>query len=472
MNEKLNYLIIGAGGTGGSIAAYMARAEKKVTLIARGKHGKVIREHGLTIIKPKDRFTVAVSVMEESEYQQQADVIFVCVKGYSLDSVYELIKRASHKDTVVIPILNIYGTGEKMSVQLPGIRILNGCIYIAAAIEDYGIIKLSGNIFRIVYGALDGKTDVEIYQSIARDLEDSGIASILSDNIRRDTFQKFSFVSPMAAVGAYYNATAGTFQKEGEVRDTFKACIKEMNELAVVMGIPFDNDIVSVNLEIMDALEPDCTASMQKDLKKGNKSEIDGLLYEVLRMGEEYGTELPVYKKIAEDMKLRNLEFMLATEQDMEAIMELYHEMIGREGCTWSEDYPNMELLQRDIKNQNEFCIKDSQGKVLAAIVIDEDEEVRKLTIWNPDYKKTGELARLAVKQNYQNHGIAVRLIKETAAVMKKRGYDAIHFLVSKTNPPALASYKKLHLHIAGEINLFGVEWICYEGLIDDEFLR
>ncbi|WP_394851568.1 2-dehydropantoate 2-reductase N-terminal domain-containing protein, partial [Bacteroides fragilis] len=45
------------------------------------------------------------------EYNGKADVIFVCVKGYSVDSITELIKRAAHDRTIVIPILNVYGTG-------------------------------------------------------------------------------------------------------------------------------------------------------------------------------------------------------------------------------------------------------------------------------------------------------------------------------------------------------------------------
>ena len=45
----MKYLIIGAGGTGGSIGAYMTEAGKDVTLIARGLHLKKMQEEGLAI---------------------------------------------------------------------------------------------------------------------------------------------------------------------------------------------------------------------------------------------------------------------------------------------------------------------------------------------------------------------------------------------------------------------------------------
>ena len=37
------------------------------------------------------------------------DVIFVCVKGYSITDTIPFIKSVSKPETVVIPILNIYG---------------------------------------------------------------------------------------------------------------------------------------------------------------------------------------------------------------------------------------------------------------------------------------------------------------------------------------------------------------------------
>lgn len=40
----MKYLVIGAGGTGGSIAANMTQAGKDVTVIARGSHLEAIQK--------------------------------------------------------------------------------------------------------------------------------------------------------------------------------------------------------------------------------------------------------------------------------------------------------------------------------------------------------------------------------------------------------------------------------------------
>jgi ketopantoate reductase len=138
----------------------------------------------------KGNYTVyPLKACDMAHYKEQPDVIFLCVKGYSLEGTIPFIKIVAHKDTVVIPLLNIFGTGSKM---------------------------------------------------------------------------------------------------------------QELEALANTMGIHFTVDIVKNNLGILDKLSPVASTSLQRDLKKGKKSKIDGLIFEVVSLGKQYGVEMPVYKMIAE----------------------------------------------------------------------------------------------------------------------------------------------------------------------------
>ncbi len=297
----MKYLVIGAGGTGGSIGAYMTEAGKDVTLIARGEHLKKMQQQGLRMeTTAKGDYTVyPIQVRDMEHYEEQPDVIFVCVKGYFLQEVVPFIRRVAKESTIVIPILNIYGTGGKLQEQLPELLVTDGCIYIAGEVKEPGTILLKGNIFRIVFGVRNPEElRPELFQ-IAKDLQESGIDGVLSDNIRRDALQKFAYVSPMAACGLYYHVSAGEIQKTGEPRDTFVKLMKEVDALAVAMEVPFLVDIVTTNLQILDALTPEASTSMQRDIYAGKPSEIDGLIYEVIRMGQQYGVPTPVYEMVA-----------------------------------------------------------------------------------------------------------------------------------------------------------------------------
>lgn len=301
----MKYLVIGAGGTGGCIGAYMTEAGRDVTLIARGAHLAAMQADGLRMeTTKKGNYTVKpVKATDMEHYGEHPDVIFVCVKGYSLEETIPFIRRVAKPETVVIPILNIYGTGGRLQERLPELLVTDGCIYIAAEIRKPGCLWQNGDIFRVVFGVRKPSEYREVLEKVRQDLEDSGIAGILSDNIQRDALQKFSYVSPAAACGQYYDAMAGDMQKPGEIRDTFATLIHEIDVLAEAMGIHFGVDIVQTNLDILDSLTPEASTSMQRDVKQGKASEMDGLIFEVVRMGRKYGVKLPVYEKIAEELR-------------------------------------------------------------------------------------------------------------------------------------------------------------------------
>ena len=297
----MKYAIIGAGGTGGCLGFFLKKAGKDVTLIARGKHLEAIRKNGLTIQKLWDesRETLPVKACTAEEYKEIPDVILVCIKGYSVDETVPTIKKIAGKETVVIPILNIYGTGGRLQKKLPELTVTDGCIYVSANIMEPGVILQHGKILRVVFGARKPEEETEKMRQVAKDMVTDDLEVILSENIRRDAMVKFSYVSPIGAAGLYCNAVSADFQREGEQREMFKALIREIVALSHAMGIEFEEDLVERNLKILASLSPEATTSMQRDVIEGKRSEMDGLVYEVVRMGREYKVSMPQYEKAA-----------------------------------------------------------------------------------------------------------------------------------------------------------------------------
>lgn len=320
----MKYIIIGAGGTGGILGFYMTKAGKDVTLIARNAHLEAMQKQGLSVEKMWTNETETIPVGAESmeSYEakgEKADVILVCVKKYSLDSCIPFIQNISHKNTIVVPILNVYGTGAYLQEKLPELLVTDGCIYVSANIKQAGVLLQHGEILRVFFGVrekedlkklngqLNGEYKAErLLKKIAQDFKDSGIDGILSDNIKRDALTKFSYVSPIGTAGLYLHAVAGDFQREGEARELFKTLIREIVTLANAMGITFEEDLVERNLKILSNLPEEATTSMQRDVIEGKQSEIDGLVYEVVRMAKKYGVEVPAYERAAE--KFREME--------------------------------------------------------------------------------------------------------------------------------------------------------------------
>lgn len=149
--------------------------------------------------------------------------------------------------------------------------------------------------------------------------------------------------------------------------------------------------------------------------------------------------------------------------QERQTVMEIYRGMIGTLGCTWSMEYPDEREFDSDVARGALYCMRNGEGKILGVISVDEDDTVAALPGWDKTAKRPAELARLAVIPEYQNRGLARRLILSAMEELKQQGCDAVRYLVSPGNPRALASYAKLDFHSRGRAYLYEQEWLLYE---------
>ena len=299
----MKFAVLGAGGVGGIVGGYLALAGNEVTFIARGAHLEALKKNGLTLRTAHrgDLDVKTVKACAVDEYGDTPDVIFVCFKYYSLPAAIEFARKHAGENTLVIPLLNVFGTGEVMQKDLPGVTVLDGCVYIYGMVESPGIVAQPASILRIFYGYRPNqeKKLLPLAQKLEPVLNKAGIDGHFTENIRRDALQKFSYVSPLGAAGLYFDAVSGDFLREGEPRKMFVGLIREIEALGHGMGVEFEESLVDVNLKLMDSFTKDLKTSMQRDVAHGGPSEFDGLVHRVSRLGKAYHVSTPLYDKIS-----------------------------------------------------------------------------------------------------------------------------------------------------------------------------
>lgn len=306
----MKYLIIGAGGTGGALAAYMGRAGKDVTLIARGEHLAAIKEQGITLIsdyKPEGEqieHITNIRAMSSDEYVQTGEVpevIFLCTKSYSLESIAPFINQIVGPDTILIPILNGIKMGDYTRKYISGCRVIDGCIYIIGMKDGPGRILMKNQMLRVVFGSdTPGVITQEETDTIYNDLKESSVRTVASDNILRDTIRKYSYIGPAAGTGILYNCKCGGMHVPGEAREFFISMIKEVASLAQALGVQYDIDLVQINLDILDNSSADSDTSLQRDIRDGGNNEFDSLIIEPKRIGDRLGVDMPCYGRVIE----------------------------------------------------------------------------------------------------------------------------------------------------------------------------
>ena len=100
----MKILVYGAGVLGCNLARNLLRAEKDVTLLARGDWAAEIKQNGLRI---EDKFSPCVSisripVVTELAPDAMYDVIFVVLRYTQLDSVLDTLRANRTKNIVFV----------------------------------------------------------------------------------------------------------------------------------------------------------------------------------------------------------------------------------------------------------------------------------------------------------------------------------------------------------------------------------
>lgn len=160
------------------------------------------------------------------------------------------------------------------------------------------------------------------------------------------------------------------------------------------------------------------------------------------------------------------MQVRMADLDDLQQIMKVYHSLVGSYGCTWSYEYPTEVEVKADI-DKTALYVVEADGEIIAVAACGDINPLNDLECWSNNIKKPADLARIGVVLPYQNRGIATKLIEYIEKDIISKGFDGIHFLVSKTNPKAIAVYDKLGYKSCGECFAYDVDWFCYEKKIN-----
>ena len=309
---ELKYLVVGAGAIGGITAAMLTKSGKNVTLIARGENYAVIREKGIHVQSPEGDYQVPVKASRWDEYTEIPDVVLLCVKAYSLDSVVEDLDRVCDEHTIIVPLMNALNIGgeltEKMKTQC---TILGGAVYISVVRDAPGYIRKKLGFSNFVIGMRNGEEVCPELLQIKSDFEETGAKFLITNNPVKAVLRKFFRVSVVSGVTCYYNAPVGEVRSHPEGIQLFKDMCGELKAIGEAMGDPFtqaDEEPFPgkpVDEETFDnfmSVFPEYQSSMKNDWDAGRPTEIKQQILDVIDLGHRYGVSMPAYEKVAKKL--------------------------------------------------------------------------------------------------------------------------------------------------------------------------
>jgi 2-dehydropantoate 2-reductase len=288
--------IMGTGGVGGYFGGLLAQAGNDVIFIARGEHLAAIRAHGLRVESIHGDFTVRpAQAAADPATVGPVDYVLFATKTHHFDQALDAMRPLIGPATTILPLQNGIDAAERTAAALGGDHVIGGLCQVGSYIAAPGVIKQISQFRRIVAGELDGRITPRV-QAIVAALQAAGAAADATADIRKALWTKFIFIAPFSGVGAVARVPAGEIMACAETRGLLEDAMREVAAVAHARGIALDADIVAKTLAFCAAMEPQQTASMQRDVMSGKPSELESMIGVLVRFGVELGVQTPVFQ--------------------------------------------------------------------------------------------------------------------------------------------------------------------------------
>ncbi len=297
-----------AGAVGAYFGARMAAAGHEVFFIARGANLEAIRKHGLKIESVHgDLHLPKPNVTDDPKSVGPVDIVLFAVKLWDTEKAAELARPLVGPDTRVITLQNGVDSVERVAPILGADKVVGGVAYIATVISSPGVISHTSQFAMLRFARADGRADAKL-QAFADAGKAAKIDIAISENIERERWQKFIFLSAMAG------ATAGTRQPIGKIladpdtRGLFRKLMEETFAVGKAKGVTLNPNYIDERMIFAETkAEPGMKASMAHDLERGNRMELDWLTGKVVALGRELKVPTPVNEAVYTLLKLHRM---------------------------------------------------------------------------------------------------------------------------------------------------------------------
>lgn len=174
----------------------------------------------------------------------------------------------------------------------------------------------------------------------------------------------------------------------------------------------------------------------------------------------------PIVCQTREKANRAKLNFRPAQPDDAEQVLSLYQSAKSGGFCVWSDSYPTMTEIARDLETNNLYVLTDG-SRIVGAISVVPENEMDGFDCWS--CKDGREIARVVIDKAYRGRGLSFEMVKRVESILREKGHRAIHLSVVKSNIPACKTYRKAGFAVVGEAQMYGHDYYLMEKAIDTD---
>lgn len=304
MNNNFNDLraaVVGIGGVGGYIAAMLCKHDKHITLAARGSRKESLSQNGISMkSEMHGSFTAYPEKVTETSDIGPQDIIFICVKGFSVEQVCNELKEQVAASTIIVPVMNGVDNAEKIRKAFPKNIVLDSLIYISAfANEDFSISQV-GTIAPLYMGTIvnDERHKAAVH-TVNAFLNEVGIDCQIPADIEAETWNKYILNCSQNVITAYYDCDTGHIRENPERTAQFETLMDEAWNIAKAKNINVTQaDIDELMRKFRYVFPATSTTSLQRDFHDGKPTELEMFSGYIIKEADRLNVPVPLTKEL------------------------------------------------------------------------------------------------------------------------------------------------------------------------------
>jgi 2-dehydropantoate 2-reductase len=291
----LHIAILGAGAIGSVYGAKLS-TEHDVVLAARPAHVEHINAHGLRLTGAEES-TYRVRAVARIEALPADALVLLTTKVQDSEAAVRSIVDLVRDDTTILCVQNGLYSEELAKTAVAGrCPVLRAITHFGAIFRTPGVVELK----------VSASTRIERSARSARIAEAfmrCGLDGQVTDRIKDEMWDKVVVNCVINPINAITRTEVGAIADE-RLRPLKQLIVEECRRVAGRDGVDLPADLVD---RIDRQYAPSRNlSSMQQDLLKGRRTEIDFLNGAVVRLGAAFGIDCPVNQALA--MIIRAME--------------------------------------------------------------------------------------------------------------------------------------------------------------------
>jgi 2-dehydropantoate 2-reductase len=315
--------VVGAGAVGGALAVRLRQGGCDVGVVARGEHGRAIREHGLALLSGEHRHEVRLPCVEDVAELPPPDIVFVTVKQTQLPAIAAQLRRLAEGGARIVlamngipwwfarelplpadsPVLQAIDPGGVLAATLRPEALVSAVVQSSSEVVAPGVVlSTTPTRNRMILGQVTPGADGARLAAISEVLRAAGYEAIETPDIRTELWNKMTLWMAVSPIAALTGLTLDRIASDAAGFAVMCGVMHEMARLGERLGFAAAADVEG---RLGFYRDKPTKPSLLKDVELGREPELASCVLVFHAVARALGCAVPYLETLATLARLR-----------------------------------------------------------------------------------------------------------------------------------------------------------------------